>query len=96
MDDDHYLSQDETDSKNYQEQYFEDMIDDMKFSDEEDDEEEGWNKIKGTTTFKPPRQETNGKKKIDVNMNEYFDFFQNKYPPDIARYCKQWPKSGNY
>ena len=64
MDDDHYLSQDETDSKNYQEQYFEDMIDDMKFSDEEDDEEEGWNKIKGTTTFKPPRQETNGKKKI--------------------------------
>ena len=88
MDDDNYLSQDETDSKNYQEQYFEDMIDDMKFSDEEDDDEEGWNKVKGTTTFMPPRQEKKGSKKNDVNMNEYFDFFQNKYPPDIARYCK--------
>ena len=35
-------------------------------------------------------------KKNDVNMNEYFDFFQNRYPPDIGRYSKKYYQKGNY
>ena len=71
--------------------YFEQMIDEMKYSDEEDDEDDG-HLIKGAAQFLPPRQEKKGSKKNDVNMNDYFDFFQNKYPPKIARYCKKWQK----
>lgn len=29
-------------------------------------------------------------------MNEYFDFFQNNYPPDIARYNRKWQKQNNF
>merc|ERR1712227_206084 len=29
-------------------------------------------------------------------MNDYFDFFQNKHPPKIARYNKKWQKQEKF
>lgn len=67
------------------------MIDRMEFSDQESDDDDG-HLIKGAAQVLQTHAAKKGPKRNDVNMNEYFDFFQNKYPPDIARYCKKWQK----
>ena len=94
FDEDQGKSEDEIDSQNFQEQYYEEMIDKMNFS--EDEEEDDDHLIKGAAQFLPTRQEKKGSKKNDVNQNEYFDFFQYKHPPDIARYSKKWIKADDF
>lgn len=58
FEEDQAQSQDEIDSQNFQEQYYEEMIDNMKFS--EDEEEEDDHLIKGAAQFLPPKKEKKG------------------------------------
>ena len=67
----------------------------MEFSESEDEDDK--HMIKNAAQylqFKP--EEGKGSKKNEVNMNKYFDFFQNKHAPNIARYNKKWEKQRNW
>lgn len=95
FEDDQGLSQDESETKNYQEQYYEDLMEQMQFSEDEEEDEEGKGN-KSSARPKPVSKENKASKKNDVNQNGYFDFIQKKYPPQIARYKQKWFDDGEY
>lgn len=93
--DDQGAQQDSDNANDLQEQYYEELINKMEFSESEDENDP--HLIKNAAQYLQYKPEDKGSKLTELTMNRrYFDHFQNKHPPNIARYNRKWLKQKNW